>query len=790
MTNASTLHCASCGGILLAADRFCGTCGTPAPGVDAAVELSIPERMKTPAGSPWASVLRELTEGTVGEFEIKRELGHGGMAAVYLAHEIALNRKVALKVMAPGIMVGEGMVDRFRMEAITVANLSHPHIVRVHAVKQAGELYYIVMQYIAGRTLERVLRETGPLPIPVIRVILAQVGSALHYAHRRGVIHRDIKPGNVMLDAGGDAVVTDFGIAKVTTATTQTLTGGVVGTPPYMSPEQCYAYPLTGASDQYSLGIVAYEMLTGGVPFTGATYTIMQGHTQGEVPSLAHRRPDCPPDLEQIVMRMLAKQAGDRFASLAEAVAAVAAPAVGEHDPLRAELIALAAPEENAALDTLVPTPLSPVPQSRSMPRVATAPMSQASSSPSASSTPPFSAPANASGRTIVEPDVLTPSRGVPVPGARRRPWVWAVPGAIGTIAAIVLAIVLTRPKTPDAAGQQPPNPPRGPDTTSGPAAPVRSTLRVADVPLTVAVGDTFTLTAIFNGHDSLAAVANAWQSRPSGVVRIDAASGRARALAEGIATVAVARNGLRDSVTLRVLPASTPAVRGTLVIRPPTGAVHASERVTLRAELDVDGRARPIAAPVTWASSDPAIATIDRRTGDLLAVAAGRTTITARTADGQSALTIVVDPAPRTPPPVRDSLPAPRIPDPSPAAPPAVRTKTVAELRAEIETIIRNYARAIEARDIARMRMLNPGISPEQASGFADFFANASNIKITITSIDTPAQISALPGAETTARVRYKIQYTTRRVPYDDDTAWQASLERTATGWKVRSIR
>jgi hypothetical protein len=272
--------------------------------------------------------------------------------------------------------------------------------------------------------------------------------------------------------------------------------------------------------------------------------------------------------------------------------------------------------------------------------------------------------------------------------------------------------------------------------------------------------------------------------------VRIDPASGRARAVAEGLAVVAVARNGLRDSVTLRVLPASTPAVRGTLVIRPPTGAVHVSERVTLRAELDVDGRPRPVTAPVAWASSDPAIASIDRRTGDLLAVAPGRTTITARTADGQSALTIAIDPAPRTPPPVRDSLPAPRIPDPGPVTPPAPRTKTVAELRAEIETIVRTYAKAIEARNVERLRAANPGITPEQASAFKDFFDLASNIAVTIVGIDTPAQISSVAGTETTARVRYKIRYTAQRKLNDDDGIWQASLERTATGWKVQSIR
>jgi serine/threonine-protein kinase len=311
-------------------------------------------------------VLRRLQAATLGEFEIKRELGRGGMAAVYLAHEVALDRKVALKVMAPGIMLAEGMVERFRLEAVTVANLSHPNIVRVHGVRQlADDLHFIVMQYIGGRTLDRVLREVGPLPAPIVRTILGQVGRALAHAHKRGVVHRDIKPGNIMLDAGGDPVVTDFGIAKVATASSHTLTGAVVGTPSYMSPEQCYAQPLTGASDQYSLGVVAFEMLTGSVPFTGAPYTVMHGHTHGEIPSIRDLRPDCPGDLADIVARMLAKAPEARFASMPDAVDAVGAPPLGEHDPLRDELARLAAPEEAAMLDAMYPTPMSPVPRTR-----------------------------------------------------------------------------------------------------------------------------------------------------------------------------------------------------------------------------------------------------------------------------------------------------------------------------------------------------------------------------------------------------------------------------------------
>ena len=137
------------------------------------------------------------------------------MAAVYLARDLALNRRVAIKVMAPGLMLGHGMVERFRQEAVTVANLQHAHIVSIYAVRALDDLHFFVMQFVPGRTLEGVLREGGPLPIPVIRAWLYQVGAALGYAHRRGVIHRDVKPGNILLNADGEAIVTDFGIAKV-----------------------------------------------------------------------------------------------------------------------------------------------------------------------------------------------------------------------------------------------------------------------------------------------------------------------------------------------------------------------------------------------------------------------------------------------------------------------------------------------------------------------------------------------------------------------------------------------
>src|SRR2546428_4551155 len=232
------------------------------------------------------------------------------MATVYVARDLALDRKVAIRVLAPArLLMGEGMVGRCKREARTAAALSHPHIIPIYAVKESEHVLYFVMKYVQGRALDTVIRDVGTLPIPMVQTILAQVGDALGYAHRHGVIHRDIKSSNIMLDEDGWAVVTDFGIAKVMQAAGLTMTGVTVGTPTYMSPEQCETREVTGASDQYSLGVVAYEMLTGRLPFKGeSTMAVMYAHFNERPRPVAELRPDCPPNLGAGVMRMLGKK--------------------------------------------------------------------------------------------------------------------------------------------------------------------------------------------------------------------------------------------------------------------------------------------------------------------------------------------------------------------------------------------------------------------------------------------------------------------------------------------------
>src|SRR5438270_8818244 len=227
----------------------------------------------------WARILARLRAAVAGEFEILREIGSGGMAAIYLAREIALNRQVAIKVMSPALLTGPGMVERFRREARTVAALDHRNIVTIHAVREYEDLHFFVMKFIKGRSLEHVIRTTGPLPIPIVRGLLYMIGDALSHAHRRQVYHRDVKPANILIDTEGNAIVTDFGIAMGADAEGQTHSAVILGTPAYMSPEQCYARPVTAASDQYSFGVVAYEMITGRTPFTGSQFVVMEAHT-------------------------------------------------------------------------------------------------------------------------------------------------------------------------------------------------------------------------------------------------------------------------------------------------------------------------------------------------------------------------------------------------------------------------------------------------------------------------------------------------------------------------------
>jgi protein kinase-like protein len=368
--------CPQCGAAIGPGVFSCPRCGTGIP---------VPEGARTTLAAPPGpppdggrnAQLDALREAALGEYEVLAELGHGGMATVFLAHDLALDRKVAIKVLAPALLLmGEGMVERFKREARTAAALSHPHIIPIYAVKESADVLYFVMKYVQGRALDAVIRDVGQLPISMVQAILAQVSDALGYAHRHGVIHRDVKSANIMLDEDGWAVVTDFGIAKVVQAEGLTLTGVTVGTPTYMSPEQCDMRDVTGASDQYSLGVVAYEMLTGQLPFKGdSTMSVMYAHFNEPPRPVTELRPDCPPNLGAGVMRMLEKEPSRRWPSMDDVVAVCGRPSLRHDDPVRREMITLAKAGASAHLVAQLNTPTSPIVLSRQQTRRGAAPV-------------------------------------------------------------------------------------------------------------------------------------------------------------------------------------------------------------------------------------------------------------------------------------------------------------------------------------------------------------------------------------------------------------------------------
>jgi hypothetical protein len=368
MTIGGDAFCARCGASLGTGAHFCPRCGTSisvAPG-EAVTAVSD----GTPAVARDA-LLDALRRATLGDYEILAELGRGGMATVYLAHDLPLDRKVAIKVLAPALLLmGEGMAERFKREARTAAALSHPHIIPIYAVKDSDQVMYFVMKYVPGRPLDSVIHDVGRLPISMVQTILAHVGDALGYAHRHGVIHRDIKSANIMLDEDGWAVVTDFGIAKVVQAQGLTMTGVTVGTPTYMSPEQCATREVTGASDQYSLGVVAYEMLTGALPFpSDSTMSVMYAHFNERPRPVTELRPDCPPNLAAAVMRMLEKDPLARWPSMDDVVAVCGRPSLSHDDPVRRQMITLARAGGRTQMLADIKTPTSPIALARSRAR-------------------------------------------------------------------------------------------------------------------------------------------------------------------------------------------------------------------------------------------------------------------------------------------------------------------------------------------------------------------------------------------------------------------------------------
>src|SRR6185369_6194213 len=297
-----------------------------------------------------------IDQTLAGKYLIEKLIKRGGMGSVYLGKHILMDKTVAIKVLRPSLAMDDDVVRRFSREAKAASRISHPHAVSVTDFGESENgVVFLVMEYLDGRTLKEIIRSEGPLPLDRTVEIVRQVAGALDAAHEQGVIHRDLKSDNIMLSQtnGGDwAKVLDFGIARIQQPegvrdidiTTANL---VIGTPQYMSPEQCsQSGPIDKRSDVYSFGIIVYEMLAGRVPFTGESPTvIMMKQVQDEPPSISEFRPDLPAAVAQLISRALAKNPDDRFQSagdlakaLADAVAglAIAAPVTVANSPVTA----------------------------------------------------------------------------------------------------------------------------------------------------------------------------------------------------------------------------------------------------------------------------------------------------------------------------------------------------------------------------------------------------------------------------------------------------------------------
>ncbi|MDQ4132673.1 MAG: Stk1 family PASTA domain-containing Ser/Thr kinase, partial [Actinomycetota bacterium] len=301
-------------------------------------------------------------------YQIVRHLARGGMAEVYLARDLLLDRPVALKVLFPEFAHDRSFVERFRREARAAANLNHPNIVSIYDWGEESGTYFIVMEYVDGRTLRDVIRSEGPLLSQRAAEIGADIGAALAFAHANGLIHRDVKPGNVLIS--GHVKVTDFGIARAADPQESlTQTGAVMGTATYFSPEQAQGMPLDGRSDVYSLGVVLYEMVAARPPFVGDTpVAIAYQHVREEPVPPSHHNHDVPHEFEAIILKAMSKDRSERYQSAQELRADLLRYSKGQ-PPEAATTAAIAAVAAAAPTSAMATTMQDPVDGTRIMSR-------------------------------------------------------------------------------------------------------------------------------------------------------------------------------------------------------------------------------------------------------------------------------------------------------------------------------------------------------------------------------------------------------------------------------------
>jgi serine/threonine-protein kinase len=360
------MECLRCHTPLPDNSKFCFACGADQTGGATASTTS----------GEIENLQKRLQRLVEGKYQITRMVGKGGMGAVFLAQDLTLDREVAIKVLPPDISQDPKVIQRFQQEAKTAAKLDHTNIIPIYRVESEGGLNYFVMKYIAGTSLEDVLEQKQPLSAEYIQRVLWEAACALGHAHQRGIVHRDVKPANIMFDHDGRVMLTDFGISKALQAASGfTGTGMIIGTPHYMAPEQAKGQQVDGRADQYSLGVVGYRMITAQLPFSGdSVHTILYKHIFEPAPRTSSIRHDLPPHLSESISRALAKEPEQRYPTMEDFATAVwpeqpvAAPKGGKAGVARRpppRTAASAGPHVTADTPTEVTTaPTTPIPRS------------------------------------------------------------------------------------------------------------------------------------------------------------------------------------------------------------------------------------------------------------------------------------------------------------------------------------------------------------------------------------------------------------------------------------------